>query len=81
MNTGRAVVGDVGVADRRSFAVIGDTTNVAARLMAAGAPGQVVVARSTWEAVGDGAKGDALGPTRVKGKQLPVEAWILRAID
>ena len=81
VNTGRAVVGDVGVADRRSFAVIGDTTNVAARLMAAGEPGQVVVARSTWEAVGDGARGDALGPTRVKGKQLPVEAWILRAID
>ncbi len=80
VNTGRAVVGDVGAAGRRSFAVIGDTTNVAARLMAAGDPGQVVVARSTWEALGNAAEGDALGPTRVKGKQLPVEAWILRAV-
>lgn len=80
VNTGRAVVGDVGVTRRRSFAVIGDTTNVAARLMAAGDPGQVVIARSTWEALGTGADGVALGPTRVKGKRLPVEAWILRAV-
>jgi adenylate cyclase len=80
VNTGRAVVGDVGAARRRSFAVIGDTTNVAARLMAAGEPGQVVVARSTWEQIGPGADGVALGPTRVKGKRMPVEAWILQAL-
>jgi class 3 adenylate cyclase len=80
VNTGRAVVGDVGAAGRRSFAVIGDTTNVAARLMTSGEPGQVVVARATWEAIGAGADGVALGPTRVKGKRLPVEAWVLRAV-
>jgi adenylate cyclase len=80
VNTGRAVVGDVGAARRRSFAVIGDTTNVAARLMAAGEPGQVVVARTTWEAISNEADGVALGPTRVKGKRLPVEAWILRSL-
>ena len=79
INTGRAVIGDVGAEGRRSFAVIGDTTNVAARLMAAGEPGQVVVAGATWEALGDGRAGVALGPTRVKGKQAPVEAWVLSA--
>jgi class 3 adenylate cyclase len=78
VNTGRAVVGNVGVADRRSFAVIGDTTNVAARLMASGDPGQVVVARTTWEALGTARKGTALGAVRVKGKRTPVEAWVLR---
>ncbi len=79
INTGRAVIGDVGAEGRRSFAVIGDTTNVAARLMAAGEPGQVVVAGATWEALGDGRAGVGLGPTRVKGKQAPVEAWVLSA--
>jgi class 3 adenylate cyclase len=78
VNTGRAVVGNVGVADRRSFAVIGDTTNVAARLMASGDPGQVVVARTTWEALGTAREGTALGAVRVKGKSAPVEAWVLR---
>jgi class 3 adenylate cyclase len=79
VNTGRVVIGDVGAEGRRSFAVIGDTTNVAARLMAAGEPGQVVIARSTWEALGPGKIGVELGPTRVKGKRAPVEAWVLSA--
>lgn len=77
VNTGRAVVGDVGAAGRRSFATIGDTTNVAARLAAVGRPGQVVVARATWEALGDAGFGEPLGPTRVKGKRDPVDAWVL----
>ena len=91
INTGPAVVGNVGVEGRRSFAAIGDTTNVAARLMAAGEPGQVVAARATWEALGGAIAGGAptaggspqgvaLGPVRVKGKRAPVEAWILTGV-
>ncbi len=78
VNTGPAVVGNVGTAGRRSFAVIGDTTNTAARLMAAGRPGQIIVGRATWDDLGDTAQGESLGPVRVKGKQTAVEAWLLR---
>ncbi len=77
VNTGPAVVGDIGAAGRRSFAVIGDATNTAARLMAAGEPGQVVVGRVTWEALGPDAVGTDLGPIHVKGKREPVQAWRL----
>jgi adenylate cyclase len=77
VNTGPAVLGDVGAAERRSFAVIGDTTNTAARLMTAAEPGQIIVGRATWEALGEGRVGEALGPVRVKGKREPVEAWRL----
>ena len=78
VNTGPAVVGNVGVAGRHSFAAIGDSTNVAARLMAAGEAGQVVVARATWDALDAARDGVALGPTKVKGKRAPVDAWVLR---
>ena len=78
VNTGPAVVGDLGAAGRRSFAVIGDATNTAARLMSAGEPGDVVVGRATWEALGPDAQGDPLGAIQVKGKREPVEAWRLR---
>jgi class 3 adenylate cyclase len=77
VNSGPAVVGNVGSAERRSFAVIGDTTNTAARLLALGEPGQVVVAESTWHALENGRDGTPLGPTRVKGRRRPVDAWIL----
>jgi len=78
VNTGPAVIGNVGVAGRLSFAAIGDTSNVAARLMSAGDPGQVVISGTTWRALGPTRDGVALGPTRVKGKRDPVEAWVLR---
>jgi len=77
INTGPAVLGDVGAAERRSFAVIGDTTNTAARLMTAAEPGQVIVGRATWEALGADRVGVELGPVRVKGRREAVEAWRL----
>ena len=79
VNTGPAVVGNVGSTERRSFAVIGDTTNTAARLLGLGEPGQVIVAESTWDGLGAGRHGTPLGPTLVKGRRRPVEAWILDA--
>ena len=80
VNTGRAVVGNVGAVGRRSFAVIGDTTNTAARLMALGEPGQVVVSATTWAALGDERQGVALGASVVKGRRRPVDAWVLTAV-
>ena len=77
INTGPAVLGDVGAAERRSFAVIGDTTNTAARLMTAAEPGQIVVGRATWEALDGDRRGQSLGSIRVKGKSEPVEVWRL----
>jgi len=80
VNTGPAVVGNVGAAGRQSFTVIGDTTNVAARLTAVGNPGQVVVSGATWASLGQARHGHDLGPTRVKGKRLPIDAWVLDAL-
>jgi adenylate cyclase len=80
VNTGPAFVGDLGAIARRSFAAIGDATNTAARLMAAAEPGQVVVGRTTWKALGSSAKGVELGPIAVKGKREAVEAWRLESI-
>jgi class 3 adenylate cyclase len=74
------VVGNVGAAGRRSFAVIGDTTNTAARLMAAGSPGDVTVAKATWHRLGSRRDGVSLGEVRVKGRRTPVEAWTLRSV-
>ena len=77
INTGSVVVGVVGTAERRSFAAIGDPVNTGARLQAAAEPGQAVMGRATWEALGDATAGEPLGAIRVKGKRDPVEAWRL----
>jgi class 3 adenylate cyclase len=79
VNTGSAIVGVVGADARRSFAAIGDAVNTASRLMTSGAPGEIIVGRTTWELLEDPQAGESLGGIRVKGKREPVEAWRLRS--
>lgn len=81
VNTGPAVVGNVGGGAQRSFAVIGDTTNVAARLQSLSEPGRITLAGRTVAAL----RGDRdvvidvrpLGPTDLKGRSDPTEAFDL----
>jgi adenylate cyclase len=78
ISTGTAVVGNVGTEQQRSFAAIGDTTNVAARLQTAAAPGQVVMSKNTADALPDQADLVPLGPLELKGKADPVDAFVVR---
>jgi adenylate cyclase len=82
VNSGPAVVGNVGAAGRRTFGAIGDTSNLGARLMAAGQPGQVVISETTHDALmqqPEAVQAAPLGEVRVKGKREPVKAWVLEA--
>ena len=76
--TGRAAVGHVGTAEQRSFAAIGDTTNLAARLQSLAQPGQAVVAASTARFAGD-VRLESLGAVEVKGRSEAVEIFALVA--
>lgn len=75
VNSGQAIVGNVGTTEQRSFTAIGDATNVAARLQGAAAPGHVVVGPATAEALGGGAVLEPLGLLEVKGRGEAVEAF------
>ena len=81
LNTGPAVVGTVGAGDQRSFAAIGDTTNVAARLQSLAQPGQILVGPITFEKIADRAVLEPLGPVELKGKSLPIDAHVLVSMD
>jgi class 3 adenylate cyclase len=76
INTGDALVGVLGVESGRSYTVVGDTVNVAARLENSAPPGGVVIGGATLRAV-PGLKVTALGALDVKGKSEPVEAYRL----
>ena len=76
VNSGPAVIGNVGALEQRSFTAIGDTTNLAARLQAAAEPGKVVIGATTAAEL-SGAKLQPLPPLDLKGKTEPVEAYLL----
>ena len=80
INTGPAIVGNVGTAEQRSFTAIGDTTNLASRLQGHAEPGQVVIGESTFLAVDNGVRVEPLGELQVKGKRDPVSAYVLIAL-
>jgi adenylate cyclase len=80
INTGPAVVGNVGTAEQRSFTAIGDTTNLAARLQSYAAAGQVVIGDTTYAALGEEARTEPLGQLEVRGKSAPVGAYVLTGL-
>jgi adenylate cyclase len=77
INTGPAIVGNVGTAEQRSFTAIGETTNLASRLQTHAEPGQVVIGATTYSAIGDRARVVPLGELQLKGKVAPVSAYVL----
>jgi len=80
INTGPAIVGNIGAAEIRNFSAIGDTTNLAARLQTYAPEGSVVVSARTHDQIRDQAVVRELGAPKLKGKSLPVEVYELVAL-
>lgn len=77
INTGPALVGNVGAQQVRNFTAIGDTMNLAARLEGLAQPGQVVIGPNTAVALGTSARVTMHGWVEVKGKRDPVRVRVL----
>ena len=71
---GRVFAVDLGGANRRTFTVIGDTVNTAARIMGQAAPGQVLASTSLLGYVRSRFQLTEPVELRVKGKAAPIEA-------
>src|SRR5262249_45968157 len=72
---GHVFAGDIGTHYRRTFTVMGDTVNLAARLMAAAPAGQIYATASVLDHARTQFATEALEPFSVKGKSEPVQAY------
>jgi class 3 adenylate cyclase/tetratricopeptide (TPR) repeat protein len=75
LNTGLVVVGSIGTDLRMDYTAVGDTTNVAARLLQTAEPGQVVVSEAVHQLVKGFFHAQPLGDRALKGKAETVRAW------
>src|SRR5262249_32332700 len=75
INTGLVVVGSIGKDLRMDYTAIGDTPNLASRLLNIAQPGQIVVSRPTQRLTDGYFTFDDLGDFQVKGKTEPVRAY------
>jgi class 3 adenylate cyclase/tetratricopeptide (TPR) repeat protein len=74
VNRGRVFAGDIGPPDRRTYTVMGDAVNLAARLMAVAEPGQILSTEEVLDRCRAKFDSTALEPVQVKGKARPVQA-------
>ncbi len=73
---GRMRTGAYGSTTRRTYGVLGDSVNLAARLMQAAQPGQLLVTKAVTQAV-EGFRWEDLGQLQVKGKSERVSIFKL----
>ena len=80
LNTGLVVVGSISDNLKMEYTAVGDTTNVAARMMALAQPGQILIAENTYKLAADHFVTRPLGGQLVKGKSQLISAYeIIRA--
>ncbi|MER5648029.1 adenylate/guanylate cyclase domain-containing protein [Streptosporangium sp. NPDC002524] len=81
INTGEALVGNIGSPELRGFNAMGDCVNVAARLEGIADPGSVVIGQTTLDLIGPQAKTQSLGWLNLKGREQPVHAYVLSGLS
>ena len=75
VNWGPVFVGEIGPRYRRTYTVMGDTVNLAARLMAKAPVREVLATRELLEGSRTLFETKELEPFLVKGKKLPIQAF------
>ena len=81
ITSGLAVVGSIGSTKIRNYTAIGDTVNLASRLQAQAAPGQVLLDKAAYEHVKDRIIARELGYVQVKGHSEPDLVFEVLGLD
>jgi class 3 adenylate cyclase len=80
INSGEAMVRELGGHGYVAYAVVGDTVNTGSRLEGQAPVGEVLIGPETYRLLPDGAVVEAMPGVIVKGRDAPIDAYLLRAV-
>jgi class 3 adenylate cyclase len=80
VNTGEAVLRELGGHGHIAYSLVGDTINTASRLEGKAPVGSVLIGAETYRQLPDGAVVEPVSGLQVKGKTSPLEAYLLRSL-
>ena len=75
VNRGAVFAGDIGPSYRRTYTVMGDAVNLAARIMAKAEPDSILATADVIDRSNTLFETEERGPFALKGKAEPVKAW------
>ena len=81
INSGTAIVGNIGCMGRFDYTAIGDTVNTASRLESKALPGQILISETVYAEVENRVSVDRVGALSLKGKAKAVETYQIVTID
>src|SRR5205823_156570 len=82
INTGEAIVGNIGTAEVMNYTIIGDVVNVAARLQAEARAGEVLLSDVAYQHIAGAVEVEELGSIHVKGRAQPVVIYkVVRLLE
>lgn len=80
INSGKAVVGNVGTPDLMDFTAVGDTVNLASRLEGLSDNNEITVSEDTYRLVAHAVEAERVGPRMVRGREEPVVTYLIRRL-
>lgn len=80
INSGDAIVGNIGCYGRYDYTAIGDTVNTASRLESNAKPGQILISSSVFDNLQGRIDVSHIGALSLKGKSSAVEAYMIESI-
>ena len=79
--SGEVVAGTLSRVEAHDYTVLGNSVNLAARLVALAGPGETLLSEAVYRALADRATCETLGETEVKGLDAPVRIWRLGGLS